>query len=181
MSAAEQRGGPVGFWLVPAKQDHARLSEIVSRLARTYGAPLFEPHLTLHVGTQSADDNLHEIMRAAAATTDSFALSATSTGHSAALFKTLFVEFAHDEAPHTLQQSLAKGLKIATAYSLEPHVSLLYKELPETVRSKLADEFFFHGQSITFDEIAAVRPGPSGEFLDIEKWDVWMRMPLRSR
>jgi hypothetical protein len=67
-------------------------------------------------------------------------------------------------------------------YTLRPHLSLLYKELPPAVRSGLARRYVFRGERVLFDQIAAVRPGAGrDDWSDVRGWDVWVRRPLRSQ
>lgn len=173
------RSRPIAFCLVPAQADHSRLSKIIGELARELDAPLFEPHVTLHVGEQTAEDNIEALLAGIAVSMQPIELIARATGHTEALFKTLFVEFEADDRPHALHRVLRTGLVGRADYALEPHLSLVYKVLPEAKRRELAARYDFRGQRITFDHIVAVRPaGNDDHWLDIPGWDVCLRKPL---
>ena len=173
---------PIGFWLVPARASHSHFASIIDGLAREFDAPPFEPHVTLYVGEQGAEDDIEALLAAVAASMGPITLTARTTGHSDALFKTLFVEFDADERPHILCRTLRAGLARAVDYRLQPHLSLIYKVLPEALRRGLAARHDFQGRRIVFDEVAAVRPaGADRHWMDIRGWDVWLRAPLAQR
>jgi hypothetical protein len=102
------------------------------------------------------------------------------TGHTDALFKTLFIQF-EDPRLLTLHRQLRDHLARSVDYVLQPHLSLLYKELPQAVRRGLASHYTFRGRTILFDHIAAARPGAGqDDWSDIRGWVVWARRRLRS-
>jgi putative hydrolase of the HAD superfamily len=173
---------PIGFWLVPARASHARFDSIIRDLAREFDAPPFEPHVTVYAGAQGAQDDIEAALAGVAASMGPITLVARDTGHADALFKTLFVQFEPDKRPHSLCRALREGLAHAVDYGLHPHLSLIYKVLPEAVRRQLAARYDFRGQAIVFDEIAAVRPAlDDRDWMDISGWHVWLRAPLGGR
>lgn len=167
---------PIGFWLVPAKPDP--FTELIAGLAAEYDAPAFEPHITLHVGQFTPDEDIEALLVRAASTLPPLDLIAGETSHSEILFKTLFVRF-NDVRLQALHDELQRGLAQLSDYILAPHLSLLYKNVPETTREALARKYIFHGERITFDRIAAARPaaGESG-WSNIRGWDAWLRQVL---
>ena len=182
MTGQAQRSRPIAFCLVPDRAAHSRLSRIIDNLARELDAPPFEPHVTLYVGERAAEDNIEAMLAGVAASMGPVDLTARATGHTEALFKTLFVEFEADARPHALYRALRAGLARQVDYNLQPHLSLIYKVLPEAKRRELAAHYDLCGQRIVFDHIAAVRPaGEDDHWMDIRGWDVWLRAPLTGR
>jgi Cyclic phosphodiesterase-like protein len=170
---------PVAFWLVPAPPHHRTLCTIIEDLARELKAPMFEPHVTLYVGVQSADDDVEALLGHAAQSVGTPTLRIAAVRTSPELFKALYLEFEPDPATERLCGLFRAGLKAASPYVLTPHLSLLYKQLPATTGTALARRFDLAGQRITFGQITAVRPGDGGEdWLAIERWDVWLRKDL---
>jgi 2'-5' RNA ligase len=179
MPDGSARARPIAFCLVPAQVDYLRLSGVIGALARELDAQPFEPHVTLHVGQQTAQDDIEDLLAGVAASMEPIQLTARATGHTEALFKTLFIEFESDERPHALHRALRNGLVRRVDYELQPHLSLVYKVLPEAKRRELAARYDFRGQQLTFDHVVAVRPGGSkNDWMDIRGWETWLRKAL---
>ncbi|MBC7944392.1 MAG: hypothetical protein H7X91_03825 [Burkholderiales bacterium] len=176
-----QKVCPIAFWLIPAQPHLEAFRALIFALAREYDAPVFEPHITLHVGVRTADDDSAKLLRRVAAASDPITLVAGNTSHNDALFKTLFVEF-DDSRLRALHGQFQAGLQRFSEYALAPHLSLLYKAMPAESRATLADRHVYAGQRIVFDEVAAVRPAPGQpDWSDIQMWDSSQRQSLRSR
>lgn len=168
---------PVGFWLIPAEPSPFR--KTIADLAVEFDAPPFGPHITLHVGQVSAGDDIEALLVRAASTVPPLDLVAGETGHGEVLFKTLFVRF-DDARLQALHDELRRGLAHLSDYTLVPHLSLLYKKLPETTREALARQHVFRSERITFDRIAAVRPAAGeADWSNVHGWDAWLHQPLR--
>jgi hypothetical protein len=59
-------------------------------------------------------------------------------------------------------------------YRFDPHLSLLYGDLPASTRAELASTHDLHGHTLRFDRIAAVRPAPGRSDLScVADWDVY--------
>lgn len=170
---------PVAFWLVPSEEWHERLGRCIAELAAVYQGPAFEPHITLDVGqAPAAQASLAAMLERVAARCAPMALTAGATAHSAAHFKTLYVEF-DDPRPLALQQALRAEFGSAD-YLLDPHLSLLYHgNLAPEVREHLAATQRFEGEEIGFDTLVVVREGAPGATLaDIETLDTSLRCTL---
>jgi Cyclic phosphodiesterase-like protein len=173
---------PVAFWLVPALPYHRELATIIEGLADELNAPRFEPHVTVYAGARGADDDVEALLIQAAQRVAALDLRIAAVGTSPELFKTLYLELEPDPQTAGLCQGFRAGLRPAVDYVLKPHLSLLYKRLPAATRTALAGRFDMVGQHITFDQIAAVRPGHGRhEWFEIVAWDVWLRKPLGSQ
>jgi Cyclic phosphodiesterase-like protein len=170
---------PVAFWLVPAPPFHCSLAATIESLARELKAPSFEPHVTVYVGVRHPDDDMETLLTQAAHDVGTMDLRVTALGTSHELFKALYLEMELDPELERLSRLFRAGLKSASDYVLKPHLSLLYKQLPPPRRGDLARRFDVVGQRITFGQVAAVRPGGGGkDWLDIERWDPWLRKDL---
>src|SRR6266496_4609929 len=44
----------IAYWLIPAEPARGFFQGVINDLARRYDAPLFEPHVTIHVGLNRA-------------------------------------------------------------------------------------------------------------------------------
>jgi hypothetical protein len=177
---------PIAFWLIPEARRHASFTEVIERLACAHGTPTFEPHVTLHVAETIDSDDDRALLDGFADRFATIELVAGDTGHSDARFKTLFVELHEDNRSSgrltEMQRALRTGLELRSEYKLAPHLSLLYcGQLQDAVRQALALEYRFRGQSIRFDQIAAVRPGTGRQdWEDVSSWEVSLRRSLRA-
>lgn len=174
---------PVAFWLLPGATSMRLFVQHIDELARRYDAPRFMPHVTLHVDRVVRRADLADVLDDAAARFPPFAMQAGATGHSPVRFKALFVTLSGGEIVRLAaaladraarwRPEPAAGEKPTAAYRLEPHLSLLYKELSEGERARLAAEYCFEGESVYFDRITAVTPGPGAcDFSCVEDWVV---------
>jgi hypothetical protein len=44
----------IAYWLIPSEPAHSIFKRIINQLARRWNAPVFEPHVTIHVGEDRA-------------------------------------------------------------------------------------------------------------------------------
>jgi hypothetical protein len=158
-------------------------AQCIDALSRSYDAPRFLPHVTVHVERVAPDADLTAVLDEVAARCGPFAMRAGPTGHSPIRFKALFVPLCGDEICDLAaalaggvarwRQAPADGGEPVPAYRLEPHLSLLYKELPEGERATLAARHSYVGESFYFDRITAVMPGQGAtDFSCVEDWVV---------
>ena len=174
---------PVAFWLLPGEPSMRVLAQSVDELARRYDAPRFRPHVTLHVDRVVREADLAAVLDEAAARFAPFEMRAGPTGHSPLRFKTLYVPLSGGDIIG-LAAALARGVapwrsapmegeEPAAAYRLEPHMSILYKQLSEAERAALAARHCHDGESFYFDRIATVTPAPGAQdFSRVEDWVV---------
>ena len=116
---------------------------MIDRLAREQNAPSFAPHLTLGPGSAAQLAN---------ATGAPLELPVRALACSEQFTKTLFVRFAETPELAALRDSL--GMEAA---GFDPHLSLLYKEMPLAEKEQLASAIALPFTSVTFDLIEAVR------------------------
>lgn len=177
---------PVAFWLLPGEQAMDRLTRIIDELAERYDAPRFVPHVSLHVDRVVRQADLSSLLDDTATRFAPFEMRAGPTEHSPMLFKTLFVTLSGSEI-NDLAAALAvgvaawrpltDGIRKTVAYRLDPHLSLLYKELSEAERATLCDRHRHNGELLYFDRIAMVTPVPGAR--DLSRVDDWLVSPLR--
>ncbi len=192
---------PAAFWLLPCSADADRLQEVIRRLARVHGTPVFDPHVTLHVAECPAAADIGAVLARVAQMHSPLALAALATAHSDAYYKALFVEVSCElqDGPGlvALRRALVEELVAAgesaireaerrrgpapaaqasasaalASYPFHPHLSLLYGQLPAQLRGELASHHDLNGHLLRFDRIAAVRPAPGRH--DLAKVSNW--------
>jgi 2'-5' RNA ligase len=162
----------IAYWLTPAEPAYNSFERIINHLARRYKAPVFEPHMTIHIGVDRADSSTHAIIEAAHEC-KRIILNPTGIDHSDEFTKTLFVEFAMTAELRQMNELILKTAHDSSQYKLRPHLSLLYKNLSAETRLDLAASTKIPVREVIFGAIKAVRCiSPTQSPADVESWRV---------
>jgi len=157
---------------MPIEPAHSSFQQIINDLARRYYAPVFEPHVTIHVGEDNADAATQALTDAARKCT-SIRLTPVGIDQSDEFIKTLFVQFALSAKLRRLNEIIRNAAHDSLRYQLKPHLSLLYKKLAAATRRELAVSIKVPLPEVTFDAIKAVRCiSPTRTRLDVDAWQV---------
>jgi 2'-5' RNA ligase len=162
----------IAYWLIPAEPAHSFFQGVIDELARRYSAPVFEPHLTIHVGA-NRKEAVEKAVSKVAFDCELVTLRMLDVSHSATFIKTLFVQFALNAKLRRLNQIIRTTAEDSSDYQLNPHLSLLYKTLPAAARRELADSIKTPFTEVAFDALKAVRCiSPTRSRADVEAWRV---------
>jgi len=94
--------------------------------------------------------------------------------------KTLFVRLTPGKAFEKLAGDLARATGSKAKPPAQPHMSLLYRELPATAKKQLASAIKLPFREIVFDSIKVVRSAPTTKTrADVESWQVIAKKSLR--
>ena len=128
------------YWLLPTAPEAAALQEQIARLAGTYDAVVFEPHVTLYTGP--SDDG--EVAATLDFLRESFRplrLVPFVVAQSSRLTKTLYIRLELSDELAALAAAIKNRARQPSSSSLDdPHVSLLYQRIDAAERAKLAAE-----------------------------------------
>ena len=83
----------IAYWLIPSEPAHSFFQRIINDLARRYEAPVFEPHVTIHVGADRPD-TAKKALEDAAHECQLVRQTPLRIDQSDEFIKTLFVQFA---------------------------------------------------------------------------------------
>ena len=83
----------IAYWLTPANPAHTFFENMICDLARQYDAPVFEPHVTIHVGSNHAEA-AEKATSQAPFICEPVELTLLDVRHSGEFTKTLFVQLA---------------------------------------------------------------------------------------
>jgi 2'-5' RNA ligase len=165
------------YWLLPAKPERELFYEIVRILRRGLRAPNFEPHLTLFVSTKDSHPP-KKVLRAFRSRP--IRLNVCGVAYSPKFTKTLFAQFKSSAGLRKLVTELGCAAKVRAKPPADPHVSLLYKKIPQGVKKELATVIKLPLRSAVFDSIAAVcLTVPVRTTSDVEKWKIIAKKSLR--
>jgi uncharacterized protein YecE (DUF72 family) len=155
----------VVYWLMPARPERELFRDLVRILAKPFGGPQFEPHLTL---CRAADrQSAAEVLRRVKA--EPIRLRVRSVSFSSKFTKTLFLGFQSS----ALLEKLIVDLRGKAKSLRDPHLSLLYGRLPGRVKEELAAAIKLPMQRVVFDRLQAVRcPAPTETRAEVKSWQV---------
>jgi hypothetical protein len=150
----------IAFWLIPAEPDRTIYQSLIRDFAHRYNAPTFAPHVTLHsckVETLHAFQSVIDIV-----------LEFDQISYSDSFTKSLFIQFLSNSQLDQLSESFRQ--KIESPFILNPHLSLIYANLPESEKRSLIPEIPVK-PSIRFDQIRAIEiPTSIQTREDVEKF-----------
>jgi 2'-5' RNA ligase len=163
----------VAYWLIPSEPAHSFFQRIINDLARRCDAPVFEPHVTIHVGADHADA-AEKALGEAAREFKLIGLTPLGINQSDVFIKTLFVQFVMRAELRKINEIIREAANDSSHYHLKPHLSLLYKNLAAAIRRELAASISSVPLSeVTFDATKAVRcVSPTESGADVEAWQV---------
>ena len=165
------------YWLIPAAPKRELFRELVRILAKQFDAPRFEPHLTILAAPEGREAP-GKILRAIKAAP--IRLKVRDISFSTKFTKTLFVRLSTGKAFEKLATDLARATGSRAKPPAQPHVSLLYKELPAMSKKQLASTIKLPFDEVVFDSIKAVRCAlPTKTSAEIESWRVVAKKSLR--
>jgi len=162
----------IAYWATPAEPVHSFLENMIVDLARRYNAPVFEPHVTIHVASNHVEAAEKATLQAAFGC-EPVNLKLLDVRHSGEFTKTLFVQLALNKELQRLNEIIRSNAQNSFDYRLEPHLSLLYKKMPISARRRLTRSIKLPFSEMTFDSIKAVRcPLPTRNRADVEVWRI---------
>lgn len=160
----------LSVWLVPQEKDKLYLYEIIDKLAKENNAPTFIPHLTLLPGIEMEVNDLKIILNEVFNQTKSFKINKTKISQSEQFFKTVFIEFELDENLKNLFMRLSEKTDNKSIDAFNPHISLLYKTMPEEEKEKIIKNLSIKNDFI-IDKVIINAPGlGQTDYLDIPSW-----------
>ena len=169
----------IAYWVTPAEPAHRFLENMICDLARRYDAPVFEPHVTIHVVSNHVEA-AEKVISQAAFGCEPIELKLLDVRHSGEFTKTLFVQLALNTELHRLNKIMRSDVQNSFDYRLEPHLSLLYKKMLILARRRLARSIKLPFSEMIFDSIKAVRcPLPTRNRADVEAWRIVATKSLR--
>lgn len=171
---------PFSIWLSPCREDSALLSGLISGICSRYGAPLFEPHVTVISGTFTGFSLIRPEINRVTDGIPPLSLTVSGAEYSDIFFKTVYLTFKQSDELLRLHN----GLKSSTIPAkkdcrLFPHLSLIYKEMDERDKKEIAEGVTVDNKEIVFDAVKAVSPGNIDKgWYDVDSWEVIFQKKL---
>ena len=164
----------VSYWLIPVEEDGDVLQTIIDDLAARFEAPSFPAHLTLFAGPSFSNEKPRRVLDSLTPDLVPKDLAVTCLEFSDRYTMTLFLRCQTVPQLISLHQTIRTNAPPCN-YCLDPHLSLLYADLPLSAKKSLADELNPPLKEIRFDRIRAVsHPSLIETHKDIEDFhDLW--------
>ncbi len=163
------KSSAIAYWLIPAEPTRQFLARIIGQLAARFDAPIFDPHLTVFVAPANARAPSDVVRETGPVRT---ALTAKGIHYSEQFTKTLFVRFEKSAALQELGDAIWKRSGAGERRVIDPHVSLLYQDLPELTKRELAESIQLPFHEVVFDSVRAMRcPSPTQTAHDVCAWE----------
>jgi Cyclic phosphodiesterase-like protein len=124
------------LWLVPQEPLQSKLREIIRRLSDEFDAVEFEPHVTLF-SAPSNDAEARAIVSRISRQFPPVHLILNGLEHTEVYTKTLFIQFDESVVARQMSEIAGNGFSKPSKYQLNPHLSLLYKKLPQAKQKEL--------------------------------------------
>ena len=178
MGTQRKRADILTYWLTPAEPAHQYFTTVISELAAQFDAPVFEPHVTVYV-TKAEEKNAAELLQRAVANCPPSRLLISGLGYSGRFTKTIFVQFRPNHELAALSESFRFASNSHQEYQLQPHLSLVYKTMPDQAKATIARALVLPFNEIVFDSAkAVVSPARITSREDVEAWRVMATQKL---
>ena len=147
----------ISIWLVPKIEQRQLLQEVIENLAQKYNSYPFIPHITVYyLGTSMRLKEAISIVNKASTGIKRFTVNAESINYSDIFTKTLFIQYSINEHLQNLYQKLKVRFQKYSDYSLNPHLSLIFKNGMSTREKEKEIKKIFYPKSLEIDSIMVI-------------------------
>lgn len=162
-------------WLMPAAgPDRDWFAATIDRLAEDHDAPRFQPHVTVAVTFDAAEDAAAQTVALLAAEVPPVDLTFDAIGHEAAYFRALYLRAMPARQLLVLQQAAQRAWALDPLVHV-PHLSLLYSDLAEEHKRPIIDSLDISlPLTVRFDAVELWARDSQG----VPGWYRTVRMPL---
>ena len=146
----------ISIWLCPDYKDELYLQNIINHLSDIHNSESFLPHCTLVSGIKLNRSELATILDKSIDNIDPIIVESKRISYTKILWKTVFIELLGSKDLISLQKNIFKQIKSDIKYKFEPHISLIYKIMPEYIKKEII--YSLHLQnSYRMNKVLAVR------------------------
>ncbi len=154
-----------------SKKDEKFLRGIITTLAKTYDAPVFRPHLTIYGGAKTTEEKAKRGIARVITGMNPFEIFVNKLDYTDDLFKTVFLSMHDHPLLSHINWDLRETIDPFGTYSFQPHISLIYKKLPEKIKKDIITSLDIK-QSFRVESITLTTPGKNRDNWNvIEEWE----------
>ena len=163
----------ISIWLTPAEEDSEYLQNIIKDLASEYDAPTFYPHCTLYSPVNLEANEINTMLDQAAEGVRPISVTMDKLNHTPIIWKTVFIDLKPSWELSELNHRIVFSLQnlnpnpnpIPIPYSFAPHISLIYKEMPDEKKEEIINNLSVRNY-YKMDKFTAMRTGTN-----VENWE----------
>lgn len=160
----------ISYWLMPSSEYFELLQDLIRSFAEKYQSQVFEPHVTVYSGA-GTEVSCRNLVKHAVIGFSSITLEVEAIDFSLAFFKTLFIAFTENATLSRLSERFRLLSGEPLAYQLNPHLSLIYKEMNDNEKQNIASTIRLPWDKIEFDWIKAIStPVDERSAMDVSSW-----------
>ena len=164
----EAKSHAIAYWLLPDTAMGEVFAEKIRELANQFHAPTFLPHLTVFIAPEDSRSPAEVLPELGAVTIE---LTIRSIRFSEEFTKTLFVQFEKSDPLQELGDRIWRATGAPQRHVIDPHLSLLYANLPLKTKQELANETTLPFREVHFSSICAMRCAcPTTSRKEVEQW-----------
>jgi len=138
--------------LLPIDGEFSSLSHLTAQLAQQHKTEPASPHLTLYYGKIADAKHLIPYVRKMFANDQPFKLKIKDIEASDSYFKTVYITFV-DIPELAAKVEALRALAYSKDYFWEPHLSLLYKDMPLAQKKSIAKQIIINQKSVIFAKV----------------------------
>ena len=146
----------ISIWLCPNNKDTLYLQHIINNLSGIHNSESFFPHCTLVSGIKLNRSELDTILDKSINNYGPIIVNSKRIHYSNILWKTVFIELLDSKDLISLQKKLFKQIKSDIEYKFDPHISLIYKIMPEYIKKEIIDSLSLQN-SFKMNKVVAVK------------------------
>lgn len=146
----------ISIWLCPDNKDKLYLQHIINHLSDIHNSAPFLPHCTLLSGVKLNRSELSKILDKCIDNFGPIIVKSKRISYSNILWKTVYIELADRKDLISLQKNIFKQIKSDNKYIFEPHISLIYKMMPEYIKKEIIDSLSLQN-SFKMNKLVAVK------------------------
>jgi 2'-5' RNA ligase len=138
------------------------LTQVIQSLAQTFDAPVFQPHVTLLGGVEQ--ENTEFLDKLSSLTP--FTVNAKGIKSTGAFFQSLYLPIIKNKEMLAARRLAKKAFGVTSNAKFEPHLTLLYANLPEDQKLAAAASIIPNPPTeLTFSRLALIKTtGLTNEF-----------------
>lgn len=125
------------LWVIPTGEAYDTFSTRINRLAREYGAPVFEPHVTVLGEAMQSEAEILKRAEQLAQGHQPFPLQVQTVDYHDAYFRALFLRVQESEPLLAMHQHAQELFQMQALPGYMPHLSLLYGHFPQVVKEAI--------------------------------------------
>lgn len=159
---------------MPQGQIYKKFAELIKRLAKEYGGPVFQPHVTLLGETLFPEKEVINRTGQLISSQKPFQINLAEIGYEDYHFRALFVKAVITKPLLALHERAKKLFGMENSLPYMPHLSLLYGNYPAEMKEKIIAEI--GKEQLSQFEISSVFLKRGGEVKD---WKTIKEFPFQ--